>query len=606
VVVVNAASDDREIAEAVQKKETVGVAVSADALAEMNKSTFLRCTRRADGGGVPFLILGVGPDVDPKLLQSWTGGAVVGGSRFHNLSHPEYMYGRVADGSLSQLTGLRITGAIADGDYLILGEESTAQSIMSVRDIQQVFRLFIVANLQQQEVFVASKRRSEAVSPDSGGIVSAFLRVAPEVMFVKHCAGERGWHAPYHYANLTIDDPWLRQPYGLLDYQGLLKEMERHNFHTTIAFIPWNYDRSEREVVSLFRRHPERLSIAIHGNNHDHKEFTNYHSKSFEEQTADLAESLARMERFQALTGIPYDKVMIFPHSIAPQGTLEALRKYNFIATVNSSNVPEGSTTPPDELFPLRSVTLSFGGIPSLSRYPVAAPISQSLLAIQGFLDNPFLFYAHSDLFATGINAFDRVADDVNRVEPDVRWRGLGDIVKHLYFVKLRPDSNYDVLALSNSVVLDNPWGRDVVLYVQKQEPNAGALNRVELDGQSYPYQLENGFLCLNIRLPKGTSRNLTIQYENDLLVASAKSRSRIEIYLLRRGSDFRDIYLGRFKLGLAVIRIYNQHNLKPWQVLAGLSILLLLCILAGYGCYRFIKTRRRQPLSAQKWSAVN
>src|SRR5260370_28184823 len=135
-------------------------------------------------------------------------------------------------------------------------------------------------------------------------------------MFVKYCAGEQGWHAIHQYANLTIDDPWLRPSYGYVDYKGLLDEMERHNFHTTIAFIPWNYDRSDPAVVSLFRSHPYRFSIAVHGDNHDHKEFTDYPSKPLADQIDDLKQALARMQKFRPLTGIPCDDVMVFPHSI--------------------------------------------------------------------------------------------------------------------------------------------------------------------------------------------------------------------------------------------------------------------------------------------------
>ena len=87
---------------------------------------------------------------------------------------------------------------------------------------------------------------------------------------------EAAWHTPGLYANLTIDDPWLTEPYGHLIYKGLLNEMEKADFHTTIAFIPWNYDRSEDEVAALFREHPDRFSVCIHGNNHDHREFYKY------------------------------------------------------------------------------------------------------------------------------------------------------------------------------------------------------------------------------------------------------------------------------------------------------------------------------------------
>ena len=80
--------------------------------------------------------------------------------------------------------------------------------------------------------------------------------ILPVYIFLKESFGERCWHRDNNQANLTIDDPWLREPYGNLSYSSLLKEMNENNFHTTIAFVPWNYDRSEKEVVELFRNNP--------------------------------------------------------------------------------------------------------------------------------------------------------------------------------------------------------------------------------------------------------------------------------------------------------------------------------------------------------------
>ena len=140
-------------------------------------------------------------------------------------------------------------------------------------------------------------------------------------------------------------------------------------FIPTIAFIPWNYDRSEQPVVALFRGHPERFSICIHGDNHDHKEFDDYESKSLSPQIAALGQSLARMDKFQALTGIPYDKVFVFPHNIGSERILEQLKTYNFDATVNSLSVPMDRTRPASLLFILRPVTLFFGDFPSVERY---------------------------------------------------------------------------------------------------------------------------------------------------------------------------------------------------------------------------------------------
>ena len=46
------------------------------------------------------------------------------------------------------------------------------------------------------------------------------------------------------------------------------------------------------------------------------------------------------------------------------------------------------------------------------------------------------------------IGAFNEVAHMVNEIEPDIQWRSLGDIARHLYLTRLREDGNYDVLCV--------------------------------------------------------------------------------------------------------------------------------------------------------------
>ena len=81
-------------------------------------------------------------------------------------------------------------------------------------------------------------------------LMETFSNAAPVVTFLRYAAGDRAWHAAGRYANLTIDDPWLIEPYGNLNYRALATEMDKHDFHTTIAFIPWNFDRSRAGVAS--------------------------------------------------------------------------------------------------------------------------------------------------------------------------------------------------------------------------------------------------------------------------------------------------------------------------------------------------------------------
>lgn len=592
IVVVASTNDGIAVSKAVEREENVGVVIAANSLGFINQNDLLRGTRRKGGSSVPVLILGVTPDVDPILLRTWSGGAALGCRRLESGVRSQYIFGRV-DELTWQLADLEIPLQIRGLSYFELAENSSVLPITSVRHDDQVSPVFIETTVQQEKVFVATAVSLDEKLMDGEGVVSAFLRVAPEMMFVRTCARERGWHPVHYYANLTIDDPWLRQPYGYVDYKGLLGEMERHNFHTTIAFIPWNYDRSDPEVVSLFRSHPDRFSISVHGDNHDHKEFTDYRSKPLAYQIADLKQSLARMDKFQALTGIPYDKVMVFPHSIAPEQTLDALKTYNYLATVNSTNVPQNAQNPADPLFVLRPVTLSFADFPSIRRYSVTAPIPKAYVATNEFLGNPLFFYGHSEDFAGGVAAFNITADEVNKLEPDTQWRGLGDIVRHLYVVKLRDDSNYDVLAFSGNICLDNASGRDSIYYVRKQEDGSHAINSLVVDGQNFPYQPQDGYLNFAIPVAMGKTRCAAIQYKNDLDLASISiAKDSTVVYLLRMASDFRDNYLSKAAVGLAFIRFYNEHKLTPTQVLACLFALMLVLLYAGYRLRVFVTNR--------------
>jgi hypothetical protein len=300
-------------------------------------------------------------------------------------------------------------------------------------------------------------------------------------------------------------------------------------------------------------------------------------------QIDDLRQSLARMDRFQALTGIPYDKVMIFPHSIAPEKTLAALKNENYLATINSSNVPMDASRASDLSFDLRSATLNFGGFSSIRRYSMEGSLPQSVLAVNMFLENPLLFYAHQDFFSSGIDAFDSQADFVNRFQPDTRWRSLGEIVKHLYVVRLRDDEDYDVFSFASTVALENAFGRDALFYVRKPESDRPAT--VSVDQQSWPYVLRDGYLEMRIPIAAGKARSLSITYESGRPSrAIGIDKRSIRVYCLRIASDFRDITVARFGLGRSFIRLY-QENGEPLRLL--MVSVFILTVLLAVGAWR-------------------
>jgi len=530
-----------------------------------------------------------------------------------------------------ELTG--ISGAVEDEDIehaapVIASENLTdsLEPLMTVRlDGGASWPVFAQLKAAKPEVFVAAFDGSTVKYgiPSKSDVADALPTLVPVLTFLRFAAGQYCWHGRSDYANLTIDDPWLVEPYGHLSYRGLLAEMKKVGFHTTIAFIPWNYDRSKPAVVSLLKEHQDYFSICVHGNDHDHREFYRYKTsaadpwpaKPLDVQETNIRQALARMEPFKTHTGLSYDPVMVFPHNIAPSKTLALLKKYGFLATCNATNVPLGAAKPSDRFFGWRPVTLDFENFPSLKRY-TPDERSQSDIAIDLFLDNPLLFFGHHDLFTRGADAFNKRAELVNHLGSSVEWQSLGDICRHYYLQKLREDGNYDVRAFFSSIELENEHDRDLTYFVHKEESFSPPVLQVTIDGESYPYKKRDGYLSLCVVVPAHESRAIDIQYDNKLDLTSvdiAKNDHRVN--RLRRLSDFRDMTLSKNVLGRAIIYVYYGTDLYKLGLkrLAAISfgpiivIFLATVFLMTYrrkhrpGHEVIAESQRRQPTRGRK-----
>ncbi len=585
----------------IQEDTTVAVAIEASSLASIDQEKLLQALRRGHKDSLPLIILGVTSETDQNLLSRWSGSTVTEVKSLNSSGSLHYISGNER-AVTHQLTGLEFPFPAGKTFYLKLDQRSDARVILAVRSDRQIVPVLIEKENRGQKIFLLSRTLfadDNGVDLTAQNAEEAFGKIAAVMVFTKYCAAEHGWHSFRHYANLTIDDPWLREPYGNLNYANLLQEMEKHNFHTTIAFIPWNYDRSRADVVSLFLGHADRFSICIHGDDHAHKEFTDYASKPLGVQVAALRQSVARMDRFQAQSGIPYDRVMVFPHSIAPEQTLEALKANDYLATINSRNVPMDSIEPADLLFALRPVTLLFGNFPSILRYPAVEPTPSYRIAIQDFLDNPLFYYVHQDFFAKGSDAFDGLADEVNRLEPDTKWRSVGDIVKHLYLLRLREDSNYDVLAFSSNLLLENTYGHNLVFHVKKEEEDSLHIKSVTVDGERVPFQLHNRSLDLSIPIPAGKTSSVVIHYNNNPDFASVSvSRGSAYVYILRQISDFRDIELSKLRVGRSFTSLYYTNGVAVALMIFGSCGLIALCT-AGIWKFMVISKRRKDGQAA-------
>ena len=593
-LVLDEASESSTILKTLANRGTVAVILSADVLPFLDVQRIFVALKRKEGS-IPLLITGIDDHTRPELLKRWSAGAITRCDKLRIAKESHYEVLDV-DGVSLELAGSELPLNKDEISYLTLdGRHSGA--ILVANGIEHT--VFTRVMNGTHEVFFATENGPDNVpiGPSPYNELLVFANLAPELMFLHHAGGVRIWHSPAHYANLTIDDAWLREPYGYVNYNGLLAEMQRHNFHTTIAFVPWNFDRSQPGVVSLFQKNQNRFSICIHGNNHDHQEFGAYDNKPLNGQENDVKQGLARMEKFKELTQLSYDPVMVFPHSVSPAQTFALLKRYNLWATANSLNVPMGSEPPSDAEFSLRTVTMEFEDFPSMRRYSAEAPGPQAQLAVDAFLGNPMLFYVHQGFFASGIEAFDGTADIVNRLEPGTKWSSLGDVARHLYLEKLRDDDNYDIRAFSSEIDLTNHHATDATFFVQKDEDFTLPLT-VLMDGKSYPYQRSGNKLMLSVVIRAGESRNIAVVYTNDLrLSAIDTSRHSVRVRAIRYLSDFRDEVVSKTTVGRSLIHGYAD-NYDRWNRFALISTSLFGLVFASSWCFR--RSRKRSQLKRQ------
>src|SRR5690606_1624625 len=137
--------------------------------------------------------------------------------------------------------------------------------IGSVDDFSQEYAIFAMVPVGQGVVFLNAGDKGEAAIRTAAFRelyynAAHFSKIVPMMIALRHAAGDEAWHQDINYANLTLDGVPLVEVVDNLNYVELLREMDRHNFHTTIAMPPVMADQTESLVVSLFIENPDRYS----------------------------------------------------------------------------------------------------------------------------------------------------------------------------------------------------------------------------------------------------------------------------------------------------------------------------------------------------------
>jgi hypothetical protein len=542
---------------------------------------------------VPVLVDLVAPEASAGMLERWSEGQIRACRPLTGETRVRFSNDVYSRRLVRQLSGTDVPYSATSG--CLLEQPARSESIMSAQVPPGGAALVLLTTaLADRPIFFLSPiRLAENLPWGSDYVEASVWETTPLLVFMERCG--IGWRPPVgHQASFVIDDAWLREPYGHLSYAHLLAEMKKANFHTSIAFIPWYFDQSSPQVAELIRSNPQWYSISVHGNNHSITEFSPDETDAFYERN--IAQSLARMDRFTQLTRVPYDRVMVFPRGVVPLKGFAFLQRHNFLATVNGSNVPLGGEVPPDVLFYMRPATVLFKEFLSVRRYQVGS-IRRQRIALELFLGNPLIFYAHQDFFRKGANAFNETARLVNELEPSIKWTSLAEIAREQYRVR-RIANGLQVTMFSPSVRLANREDKPQKVEVRIAVSTGAQLARGMLNGRPLVVERRGEYWRATLSLPAQSNSLVEIQYP----VLGGRETAELgsgspTVYLTRRLSDLRDIYLTRSIIGQKVVSLYYLVG----RTRSGLVIVLLMTCASGLLLAITLRRRRRPGALAHK-----
>ncbi len=363
---------------------------------------------------------------------------------------------------------------------------------------------------------------------------ASISQITPILLAIRYSYGNEIWHTSTNYANLTIDDGVLTEPNQNLNYSALLELMRTYHFHTTIAVVPEQWKLADPHVVTSILTNPDYFSLVQYGNTGNGYEFYLYEAdptqgaysalmptRSLDDQELAIVEGMSRMKFLENNTGLSFDPIMIFPGGISPRKTFKLLKSHDYLATFNVQDHPLGETLPTAWDYGMYPAVTNYYGFPNfIRRLPERSQAYEPALLtsyLDLFIGKPALFYttpSDRSMFASGMDAFDPIADQINRLASPIEWRSLGYITRHLYSEKKNDDGSLSIKMFSRELILKNDNTVEQIMHFSIPESKEVPATRVTVNGYEFPFRIDENILKMDLNVPAGNELRISIEYD--------------------------------------------------------------------------------------------
>ncbi|HVT93849.1 MAG TPA: hypothetical protein VHD76_13470 [Bryobacteraceae bacterium] len=383
-----------------------------------------------------------------------------------------------------------------------------------------------------------------ALSTQYFDVKKSFCEAVPFIFYLRAAFFDAFSCQPETSACLIVDDPPLKERYGFLEFDKVLELMAHHNFTTTIAFIPWNWRRTDPGTLNLFRNHAERLSLVLHGCDHTSGEFGVQSSAILNRK---IQTSIQRMEHFRRRASFSAERVMVFPQGRFSAESGRALKLNGFVAAVNTEVAPAQTDANETTIADLWSIAIMrYGGFPIFTRRYLSHGIEN--FAFDALLGKPCLIAAHHDVFRDHARDLVDFIGRLNSLSWNLAWRPLGDAIRRTFIARRLNDGTRAVQMFAGSLTLEHPGVEGHKTLLLKTEADPACIEAVCVNEAPVEFNVRNGYLRAWLTTPPGETVFVRVVYRNDFGAIPDLDVSRINIGVAAKRylSEFRDNYLSR------------------------------------------------------------
>jgi hypothetical protein len=429
------------------------------------------------------------------------------------------------------MAGIAVASRLRETDFVLVpGAEHRVAPLLTadrapmfVRDDQRGVPTFICSSAEMIDIDVPVTGRSFDVK-------DYFCSIVPLTLFVTSVFRDVIWRPQQGGACLILDDPLLKPTYGFCDFKRLLALMNRHDFTTNIAFIPWNWRRTSAEAARFFGAEPHRFSISIHGCDHTASEFGETETEPLHAK-ASLARS--RMQNHAARTGIAHDPIMVFPQGVFSSQAPGVLKRNGFLAAVNTEVNPIDGDRGPLVRDVWDVAITRYSAFPIFTRRSPFDGLEN--FAFDLLIGKPCLIVTHHQFFRNECADLIEFIGQLSSLKTRLAWNSLGQVIRQACRRRTLNGATEEAQMYSPELVITNHGRHPIELLVHKREDDPSCVASVSGNRRDLEWAMSGGHLVFTANILPGHEGRFSVRYRHPDATLKYRRPIRLEASVAAR-----------------------------------------------------------------------